>query len=97
MPSQHKRTTAQRGYDAQHAALRRQLDITVQAGNGYCTEPECLMPNRWIPPDTPWDLAHNRNTGGYHGPAHPKCNRTEGALHQNTSKPEQPAWHSRQW
>jgi hypothetical protein len=74
-------TTAERGYGAEHQAERKRLAPTVQAGRAYCTEPICLMDDRWIEPGTPWDLAHDRDAGPgrYHGPAHRRCNRSEGA------------------
>ena len=67
-------------YGPKHRAERRRLAPLVAAGRCYCTEPICLMGDRWIPPGTPWNLAHNRATGGYHGPSHERCNKSEGAV-----------------
>lgn len=55
----------------------------VDAGQAYCTEPICLMRSRWIRPGSKWDAAHNRRTGGYRGPAHARCNRSEAATFGN--------------
>lgn len=76
-------TTAARGYGHQHQAERRGWAPTVEAGEAWCAEVICLEPDRWIEPGTPWDLAHNRDTGGYLGPAHERCNRAEGARYRN--------------
>lgn len=70
-------------YGADHAAVRRMLAPQVAAGDGWCAEPVCLFESRWIPPSSPWDLAHNRECGGWRGPAHAKCNRSEGAAYGN--------------
>lgn len=78
-------TTAQRGYGAKHQAERRRLAPLVEAGLASCTEPVCLMDDRWIEQGTPWDLAHDRDAGPgcYHGPAHRRCNRSEGIRWRN--------------
>lgn len=79
-------STTARGYGTQHQALRRELAPKVAAGDAHCTEPICHDPDgtgRWIAPGRPWDLAHNRDTGGYRGPAHQHCNRREGAEWRN--------------
>lgn len=76
-------TTTQRKYGWAHAKARRRYAPLVAAGNAWCTEPRCLMTSRWIPPGSSWDLAHNRTTGEYRGPAHTRCNRSEGATHGN--------------
>lgn len=73
------RDTEGRRYDREHTAVRARWRPLVDAGQAYCAEIECLEDDRWIPPGTPWDLAHDHQNGGYLGPAHPRCNRTEGA------------------
>jgi hypothetical protein len=90
------RSTTERGYGNMHAKLRRQLAPIVARGDAYCMEPVCLMVTRHIPAGTPWDLAHNRETGGYRGPAHQRCNRSEGAHHLNGFKRRR-RWTSRAW
>jgi hypothetical protein len=62
----------------QHTTERARLTPIIDAGDGYCTEPICIEPDRWIPPGTPWDLAHANQPDEYRGPAHAKCNRSEG-------------------
>jgi hypothetical protein len=90
------RTTTQRGYGNLHQKLRRQLAPIVNAGNALCTEPVCLMTTRWIPPHTAWDLAHDRDNGGYRGPAHRSCNRAEGARYLRAITGRR-RWTSRAW
>jgi len=96
---------------AEHQRARAAMAPAVAAGEAYCTQPRCLMRSRWIRPGSPWDAAHNRRTGGYYGPAHRKCNRSEGATFGNrlrgarrrsvlTSQPaptEGLSWSSRKW
>lgn len=91
-------------YNYKHEQVRAALRRSVDAGQAWCAEDHCLMPTRWIPPGTPWDLAHNRATGGYLGPAHAKCNRTEGGKHSPTRgwrgvnvHRRVSRWNSRQW
>lgn len=76
-------STTRGGWGWPHQQERARIKPTVDAGNGYCTEPVCLYADRWIDPSEPWDLAHDRDNGGYHGPAHAKCNRSEGATYRN--------------
>jgi hypothetical protein len=83
-------TTTERGYGADHQRQRKALTPTVDAGQAWCTEPICLMDDRWIQPGTPWDLAHNREAGPgqYRGPAHARCNRSEGARFRDSREAE---------
>jgi hypothetical protein len=78
-----KANTTARGYGHTHQQERRRWLPIVQAGEAYCAEPICLHANRWIAPDAEWHLAHNRDTGGYRGPAHARCNTSEGARYRN--------------
>ena len=75
-------------YDRRHQAARASWEPAVNTGRARCTEPVCLMPTREIMPGTPWDLAHDREHGGYHGPAHARCNRAEGARYGNRRRTE---------
>jgi hypothetical protein len=91
-------------YRGEHQRLKEAFRIAVNAGQAWCTEDTCLMPTRWIPPGTAWDLAHNHQIGGYKGPAHAKCNRTEGAKRSPTRgwggvnhKRRVIKWNSREW
>jgi hypothetical protein len=56
------------------AAYRKKVD----EGEGWCTETICLMPSRYIEPGSPVDAAHTPDGEAYLGPAHAKCNRSEG-------------------
>lgn len=91
-----RRTTTERGYGAEHQAEKKRLRPSVDAGQAYCAEVVCLEERdgrgRWIPPDTPWDLAHTEDRASYRGPAHERCNRSEGARRGNAarSRPAQP-------
>lgn len=69
--------TAARGYGRTHQNTRKHWAPIVDAGSGWCTEPVCLMPTRWIPPGAPWHLAHADGQDGYRGPAHRRCNLAE--------------------
>lgn len=72
--------TTERGYGADHQRERRRWQPLVASGTAECAEPECLDPGgREIDAEAAWDLAHDRANGGYLGPAHRACNRSEGA------------------
>jgi hypothetical protein len=64
-------------YGRTHQKTRAQWAPIVDAGQGWCAEPVCLHPSRWIPPGTPWHLAHRDGQDGYRGPAHRRCNIAE--------------------
>lgn len=72
---------------AQHKGMRAKLNPIVAAGQAHCTETTCLEEQdgrtRWIPPGTPWDVAHEDNGIDYKGPAHRRCNRADGARRGN--------------
>jgi hypothetical protein len=67
----------------EHRQAREAWAPTVAAGQAECAEIRCLMGERLIVPGTPWDMAHDRVNGGYLGPAHRGCNRSEGATFGN--------------
>ena len=79
-------TAKRRVYDTtRHRNLRAQYRRVVERGDGWCTETICLNPQgRWIDPfdEAGWDLAHDLD-GSYLGPAHARCNRSEGARRGN--------------
>lgn len=77
MASKQRSTTA-RGYGTEHQALRARWASEVAAGRAYCAEVVCIMSDRWIPPGSAWDLAHGATRQTYRGPAHMRCNRSEG-------------------
>ena len=72
-------------YDHAHRVVKEAARPDVDAGRAWCAELVCLLPDRWIAPGTPWDLAHDRaaGPGRYLGPAHERCNRAEGARYGN--------------
>ena len=72
-------STHARGYGRTHQAVRERWRPIVERGEAQCTEPVCLEPTRWIEPGTAWDLAHTEDRAGYRGPAHARCNRSEGS------------------
>jgi hypothetical protein len=87
-------------YDSSHQKMRAYWTPIVKAGHAECAEPVCVYRSRWIPPTAAWDLAHDRTTGLYRGPAHRRCNRAEGARWGNRlrrHRPPPPAWRSRAW
>lgn len=89
-------TTTERGYGAAHQAERERHRPTVDAGRAYCAELRCLVAedtgSRWIAPGAPWDLAHDRPTGTYLGPAHRRCNRAEAARYRNGTADQPRRW-----
>lgn len=76
-------STAARGYGYAHQRMRDSLAPIVASGRARCAEVVCLMPDRWIPPGSKWDLAHGATRDTYRGPAHARCNRSEGARRRN--------------
>ena len=85
---------ASKKYGAAHRAERERWQTTIDNGEAQCAEPICLQARdghgRRINPGDAWDLAHDRATGDWRGPAHARCNRSEGAHYGNTSKPPSP-------
>lgn len=73
-------------YGAAHKRERARWRPVVEAGEAWCAELICLMPSRWIHPRARWQLAHDRANGGYLGPAHAKCNESEGARYGNRKR-----------
>jgi hypothetical protein len=72
---------------ASHKRERRRWLPVVARGDAYCSEPVCLMSDRWLDPSQPWDLSHDHAAGyGYLGPSHPACNRAEGAARGNRQR-----------
>lgn len=98
--------TTERGYGSDHQKVRAQWAPIVESGEAWCAEVVCLEPSRWIRPGTPWDLAHSRDRTAYLGPAHARCNRSEGSrrgnrlrrgLPKRTPQPNTTWRTSRQW
>lgn len=76
-----KRSTSARGYGTEHQAVRSRLAPSVAAGRAVCSV--CLMP---IAPGARWDLDHTPDRRGYRGPAHERCNRSDGARRGNAMR-----------
>lgn len=71
------KSTTERGYGAEHQALRRSWKPAVATGRVRCHAKVCLMPTRLIDPAEPWDLGHTEDRADWTGPEHRTCNRTE--------------------
>lgn len=63
-------TPAERGYGADHRALRREAAPLVASGTARCAR--CGLP---IAPGQAWDLGHTDDRTGWSGPEHAGCNR----------------------
>ena len=87
-----KGTTTQRGYGAQHQALRAKWKPLVEAGQVRCHATHCLMQSRWIQPGTLWDLGHTPDRRGWTGPEHRRCNRADGAVRGNKRRARPLRW-----
>jgi hypothetical protein len=75
-------TTTQKGYGAEHQALRAKLAPLVEAGQSFCHEPVCVEPTRWIRPGTEWHLSHTPDGSSWRGPSHRTCNLAEARRRQ---------------
>jgi hypothetical protein len=78
----------------QHRAARKQLGKLVKAGRAYCAQDICVMPDRWIPPDTPspdWHVLHDANGIHIIGPGHARCNILD-ARRRERLEPEPTRW-----
>ena len=74
-----QRRTAARGYGTPHQRERARHQPAVDAGRGYCAQPICLKPSRWIQPGTRWALGHNDERTAWIGPVHELCNQRAAA------------------
>lgn len=70
-------------YSYSHQQERARLKPSVDAGEAYCVQPVCKMRDRWIAPGTKWDVAHDDSGTVTLGPAHERCNRSDGAVRGN--------------
>jgi hypothetical protein len=70
---QRRGTRQQRGYDAQHDAMRRRLAPLVATGTVRCWRCRELITR-----DEPWDLGHTDDRTAYAGAEHTDCNRSAG-------------------
>jgi hypothetical protein len=99
-------STTDRGYGAAHQKERARLRPIVNAGQAFCAQPICVMPNRWIQPGSKWALGHTDDRGSYLGPTHHVCNQRDGAIkggkttgYRNLRRRNggSGTWHSRIW
>lgn len=84
-------------YGYAHRQIRKRLSELVEAGDAYCSEAECVMPSRWIPPGSAWDVCHDPSGVIVVGPGHSKCNRREGAARGNRMRGRSGPQTSRRW
>lgn len=70
-----------RGLGARHQQIRGAFAILVAQGGELC----CLCSDP-IKPGQAWDLDHTSDREGYRGPAHTRCNRSEGATRGNLAR-----------
>lgn len=79
----------------EYRAEKERLRPIVEAGEAECAEAICLVEQdggtRWIPPGSSWHLAHDRGDVGFLGPAHGRCNDSEGGKRGNEAR-SGPKW-----
>lgn len=78
--------TSPRYATRQHREQRRKWRAIVDRGEGWCCEPVCLEPSRFIPPGARFDVSHDPSGLVYLGASHPRCNRSEGAARGNRNR-----------
>ena len=75
---------------AEHKRLRAQYGRQIAAGQGWCVEPVCVMPSRYIAPgtaSTDWHVPHNEDGVTYRGgPAHMRCNTADGGRRRHVKR-----------
>lgn len=70
----------------EYREARARYGRDVEAGTAYCAQPICVMTDRWIPPGTAWDTAHDDSGTIILGPAHARCNRRDGGIRRHLVK-----------
>ena len=76
-------------YDYTHRKVRVQLQHAIDAGQGLCAEPVCLMDSREIPPGSgpdDWHVCHDPSGTRIIGPGHARCNESEAAKRGNAMR-----------
>lgn len=69
-----------------YRAARKAADAAQGRGEWLtCRQPVCLMPSRDIGPDEPIDIAHDDSGTEVLGPAHARCNRSDGGKRRHQS------------
>lgn len=83
-----KGKTVERGYGAEHRALRAWWKPQVATGDVPCHAVRCLKKEgRLIKPGDIWHLGHLPDRSGWTGPEHEECNVTEGSHRGNPPSP----------
>lgn len=62
----------------EYREARTRYRTLIESGQGWCAQPVCVMADRWIPPGADFDTAHDDSGTVILGPAHTKCNRSDG-------------------
>lgn len=78
---------------AEHRGARAKLKPVIESGQGWCVQGlselnssgACLYSTRYIPPGTAWDVAHDDSGTVIIGPAHAKCNRSDGGKRRHAA------------
>ncbi len=76
-------------YGHEHRKVRAQYQRLIDAGQGWCAEPICLMPSREIPPGSgpdDWHVCHDPSGTRIIGPGHARCNESEAAKRGNAMR-----------
>ena len=76
-------------YGHEHRKVRAQLQRLIDAGQGLCAEPICLMPSREIPPGSgpdDWHVCNDPSGAKVIGPGHARCNESEAAKRGNAMR-----------
>lgn len=69
--------------------LARKAYTKAQAQGDWltCAQPICIMPSRSIAPSDPIDVAHDDTGTRILGPAHARCNRSDGGKRRHHPHP----------
>ena len=85
-------STSSRGYGSTHQRERAKWEPVVKRGGVNCAR--CQQP---IKPDQAWDLGHNDDRTGYHGPECVPCNRGAGARNATAVRMQRQQTTTRDW
>lgn len=71
----------------EYRAARKAYTKAQRAGRWLeCVQPVCLHPTRDIAPDQPVDVAHDDSGTVILGPAHARCNRSDGGKRRHAPR-----------
>lgn len=75
----------------EHRAAVAYYQQLVADGLAWCAETRCMVEeaggSRYIPPGTPVHAAHTDDGQAYKGPAHPRCNTSDGGRRRHAKPP----------